>query len=110
LLVYQYVFGDGYSSRVIEIDPIARTAKGVDAPSVIAADMEIAPDGDLYLTTRFGEILRRKDGSAAWTSFGHLSSEHTDLHVAADSANRIAVYGAHGLMWQQGAAARVEEV
>ncbi|MEO8133243.1 MAG: hypothetical protein ABI831_04620 [Betaproteobacteria bacterium] len=109
LLAYQMVIGDGFSSRVIEIDLAAASAKAVGTPSVLATDLAIAPSGDLYLTTRFGEILRRKAGTAAWATFGRLSTEHVDLHVAADAAERIYVYGSHGVMWQQGTVAKVEE-
>ena len=109
LLVHQYIYGDGHSSRLIEIDLAAQTAAAIAMPPLLSTDMAISPNGNLYVTTRFGEIVYRAADSATWKTLGHVSRRHFDLHIAVNAAERVYVYGYEGLMAHQGVATRVEE-
>lgn len=109
VLLYHTVAGDGYSSSIVEIDLAGKTATAIDLPPLMAADMAVSPSGKLYVTTRFGEILRRPPNSGEWSTFGHLTTRHSDLHVAIDAAERVFTYGYQGVMSQQGVGARAEE-
>jgi hypothetical protein len=109
VLAYQTIAGNGFSSRIIEVDASSGRVDSVAMPPLLATDIAMSPRGDLYLTTRFGEILRRPSGTADWSRFGHLSQAHGDLRVAIDPYERVFAYGAYGVMMQQGTAARVEE-
>jgi hypothetical protein len=109
LLVHQYVGGDGYASRIVDIDLAAKTASALAAPPLLSTDLAVSPAGHLLVTTRFGEILRRQAGSTEWATLGHLSTGHFDLHAVVGPQERVFVYGYHGAMAYQGARASVEE-
>ena len=112
LLVHQFTYGTSVTPQLIAIDVAKRTATALDAPAVIASDIAIGATGHIYLTTHFGEVLRRDASSGAWSTFGHLSSAHVDLHPVVDRyepGERLAVYGPTGVAWSQGKAARAEE-
>ena len=109
LLVHQYLNGDGFASRLIEIDLAQRSAAAVAMPPLLSTDMTVSPAGHLYVTTRAGEVLRRMNGASEWTTIGHLSTRHFDLHVTVSLSERVYVYGFQGVMAYQGTAGRLEE-
>lgn len=109
LLVRRYLDGAEFSSCILEIDLAAKSVTTIAMPSLVATDMGISPNGTLYVTTLFGEVLRRSPDSVTWTTAGHVSTRHLDLHVTADASERIYLYGHDGLMASQGVATRVQE-
>lgn len=109
LLVHQYLNGDGYSARIVEIDLATKAASAIALPAVLTTDMTMSPNGNLYVTTRFGEVLRRDAGATVWMLAGSLSTAHIDVHPVVNGAERIFVYGLDGMMASQGTPARVEE-
>ena len=113
LLVKQYAFGLSVSPALIAIDVFKGTAMSVPVPAVVPSDIVVSPTGIVYLTTRFGEILRRAPDTDTWTEYGHLSSAHLDLHPAVDivdATERVLVYGANGTARAQGQGARAVEL